>query len=511
MNKKLKLLNLLLIILLLVFQYMVILDGQKALPSEEWSRSFSSNTSSRNYVKMQSVPTESGFAISLLDFKKMDVLDCSPDMDCSVKWSYSKLNPYKNTWSDGETSYFIQDDTLIRSINGKENTEISLNVENFTKTDESLVYWRTNHEVVIQQGDNQPFSFTTEFPVYTSIIVDEQVFVITKISKEDNQFVIHNGTNENRKLFSFKLLPTENLVSMQISVDGQPEQFSIILDLLKNSGGSRTKLIRNASFDLSENQKPIFTNLEFIDELSGNILTDVSYPYLYEGEEGTKIAFSASMNSQKGKTNKVFSGNYDSSLIEASAVTKKGDYFVQPIFLNDQTISFLKLDGKEKSLMYSSSNDEKRLQSGETQKGDYKEAFYNLVSLLFNGLGLLLLSFTWLIPSLGISYMTLAILQKFHKSFAHPLALYVNTLALFFCQFLLFSNFFHPERVTSYSPYLTEVWHVYLVIFIAGIGCLLPVFLSRTKITEDNFNQIILYTSLMNLLILLIILGPYFI
>jgi hypothetical protein len=508
MNKTLKLLTIGIISILIGFQYWIVLHDQKAPPSKEWSRTFPSNVNAGNYAKMQTVPTETGYATSLLDFKKMDFLDCSKDMQCTHKWSESDLDPYKNTWSDGHTTYFINENSLIRSTTNEDNETISQNVENFTKSDKTLVYWSTDQQFTIQQNDNQPVSHSTEFPIYNAMIINEHVFVFTK-DKESN-FTVFDATSEIKELFQFDLNTSDNLISMQISTENNT-QFSFILDIEIIAGGSRNKVIRAASFDLSEKQKLEFNTLKYVDKDSGNELFDIRTPFMFGQEIGTKITFTANMFEHGKKVNKVFAGNYHPSLIEASAVTKKGDIYVRPIFVNAETIAYFKVNGTEKQLMYSSSNDAQQVLSDALQKGDAKEGFYTLVSLLFTGIVLLLLAFTWLIPALGIGYVTLAILKKQHKPYAYLVALLVNTIALVITQLVLFATIFHPERIVLKAPYLTETWHVYLVIVIAGIGCLLPVFLSRLKVTYDNSNQLFLYTSLLNLIILFLLLGPYFI
>ncbi len=130
---------------------------------------------------------------------------------------------------------------------------------------------------------------------------------------------------------------------------------------------------------------------------------------------------------------------------------------------------------------------------------------------MFVGLLLLLLSFTWLIPGLGIGFGTLALLQKFRKSYAFPVSLYVTTISLVTTQLVLFTSVFHPEKIVLKAPYLTEDWHVYLVVVLAGLISILPVLLSRTKVTDDNCNILILYTTGLNLFTLFVLFGPYFI
>ena len=393
MTTKLNILTAVIISLLLGFQFFVSLKSQQSLPSEEWSRTFESTIDAGNYALMKSIPTETGYATSLLNFDKMDLFTCSEDLQCNQIWSNSELNPYKNTWSDGETSYFIKEDSLIHSTSSGEKT-IAENVENFSKTDDTLMYWLKDHQVVIQRRDHEPLVYTAEYPIYKGVIANEQIFIITKTAK-NNEYKVINGNNEFKELFNFLLKSNENFISMSFTYD-EVTGGRIMLDTEIKSGDTRTKVIRNLPFDLRENQAPSFTKLEFFDKESGAELFDISSPSLYQGENGSFITFSAHMYNKYGeKVNKVFSGNYTDSPIEVSAVTKKGDFFIKPTFVNDQTIAYFKLNGNEKKLMYSSSTDEKLSESGTILEGDLKEALYALISLLFVGMLLLLLSFTW--------------------------------------------------------------------------------------------------------------------
>ena len=509
MNKKFKVISIAIIILLIGFQYLIVLDGQKSLPSEDWSRSFQSDVDAGTYAKLKSVPTDSGYAISLLDFDKMGILTCTDELQCAQVWSNSELNAYKNTWSDGETTYFVKDDTLIRSTSSGEEA-ISDNVDDFTISDEHLMYWLKDQQVVIQEGNNEPFPFTLEYPIFSGSIIDEHFFIVTK-NTGDNEYMVLDGKNDFKELFRFPLKFNENLISMEISGDSETK-FNLFLEKGISSGGAVAKILESASFDLTENQKPSFTKLKFVEKESGAEIFNIRNPYLYQGENNKSITFSANMYNKSGNNvNKIFVGNYTESPIEVSAITKDGDYYVKPTFVNDQTIAYFKLKGSENELMYSSTSAKKIAQSDTLLKGDMKEAFYSLISLLFVGLVLLLLAFMWIVPGLGLGYGTLALFQKSQKPYAFTVSLYVNTIGLVISQLVLFSTVLHPERIVLKTPYFTEDWHVFFVIIIAGIGCILPVLLSRTKVNEENGNILILYTTGLNLFILFILIGPYFI
>lgn len=509
MTKTFKILCMAIILILVIFQYWVVLTEQKALPSEEWSRSFPTDISGGNYAKIENVPTENGYTISLLDFKKMDVLDCTTDFECVQKWSTSELNPYKNTWTDGQTTYAIKEGSLIRSIRNGETDTIATDVENFVKEDDLVVYWDESQQVSILNGESQPTTYTLDSPIHSAMIVDAHVFILT-LNLQENRFTFLDGTNGLKELFQFDSSSSENLSSMLVSSD-EASTFKLLLDSEILSGGSRKKVIRTASFDLTENQNLSFTSLKFVEKETGVELSDVRSPSLFKSEQGMKIAFSAYTRDQTGDAvNKIFTGDYEDEVIEASALTKKGDLYIRPTYINDETIAYFKTNGSDSGLMYSSSNEEKVASSKKGLKGDAKEALYTLIGLLFVGLVLVLLAFTWVIPAIGVAYAVLAILQKKHVASAHPVAIYSGLLALFIMQVVMFATAFTAENILVKAPYLSEVWHVYAVLVIAAIGCLLPIWLTRTRITFDNWNQVLMYTMLMNLAILFFLIGPYF-
>ena len=510
MKKNLLFYTFIIILAVIGFQYWIVLDEQKAHPSEEWSRSLPATVDAGDYSKMQIVPTEEGTGISLFNFKKMDYLECSENMQCTKKWTNSELNPYKNTWSDGDKTYFInKEDSLVLSTANANPITISPNVENFAISGDTLIYWLKDKQILVQQGVHEPVTFTPEYPVHTAVISDGHVFIVTRNTQE-NRFALLDGTNDFKELFQFHLNPSENLTSMSIT-KANDDQFTFLLDTEIISGGARKKVIRNASFNLDENQAPEMKEIAFADQETGSKLTDIRNPVIYESEDGLQITFSAYMVDATGeKVNKVFAGKYDEEFIEALAVTKKGDLYIQPLFVDDQTIAYFKTNGKEKQLMYSSSVEEVRDETANGLKGDTKEAFYNLLTLLFNGFLLVLLSITWLIPALGIGYGTVAVLQKTRNPHAHLIAWWAGTIAMFASQLVLFATAFHPDRIVVASPFLTEVWQVLLLIVITLVLSLLPLFLTRTKVTYDNFNPVILYTFGMNLVILFLLIGPYF-
>lgn len=509
MNKKIVSLTIGLVLILISFQYWVTLTEQMSPPSPEWSRSIQTNGHLQHYSKIRSVPTDKGYAISLLNFKRMDLLHCSLDMDCKQMWSTEELDTRKTTWSDGNTTYFIQNDSLIRSTRSGDQSVISPFVDNFAKSNDTLVYWNTDHQLVVQQRNKPAIPYTTEHPVYSSIIVDEHVFIITR-NVRDNRLIIYEASNELRELFQIPTNSSEIIMSLSIFSLAKDE-FSILFETQYNSGGSQNKTIRTSTFNLSKPQPPSFNKLEFVDKENGFELSDIRYPSVFKGNGQTSITFSAVYYDLTGsKASGIFVGDYDDSTIKSTSITKNDDNFIRPVMLSEDTVAYFRTNGKKQEFMYSSSALEKRVQSAEGLKGDYENALYALITLSFKGLLLIFLSFTWIIPALGISFMSLALFRKWHIPKLYHMTLGLHVVSLMAFQLVLFLTVFTSERIVIKAPYLTELWHVPLIIVLAAIGCFLPILLSRTSIIEDNWNPMIVLTTSLNLFILFILLGPYF-
>ena len=170
------------------------------------------------------------------------------------------------------------------------------------------------------------------------MIVDEHFFIVTQ-NTSDNEFMVLEANNEFKELFKFHLNSRENLTSM-ILTSASNTQFNLLLETGINSGGEMKKFLRSASFDLTENQTPSLTELAFLDKESGAELFNIRSPFLYKGQTGQTITFSAYMYNKFGqKVNKIFVGNYTKSPMNVSAVTKQGDLFINPTMINDQTIA----------------------------------------------------------------------------------------------------------------------------------------------------------------------------
>ncbi len=508
MNKSFKLITTLLILLSLTFQYFIALDEQKQPPSPEWSRSFPTDGKGTDYFKLQSVPTENGFGISRISFDRWDYVDCDTNLNCDQIWSKTDFNYRKQAWTDGDSTYYMKDETLFRSNNSNTGELVASSVIDFTKSKDLLVYWTKDNKLVVQKGNQGPKEYVTEEPVWQSFIVEDQVFVVYK-SVITNTVIINQAKETLTPFAQFKTKANENLHSMHVFALNRNE-YSILLEIGLKSAGARHKYIRTAIISKTSPEDPIFSDITFVDKVSGEKLRDMNNPLIFNGQGTPYLTFTATMSTKTGSSNHIFVGELNSEKIEASVVTKSGDFYNHPVMLNEETIVFYKKVRSNQELMYSSSSEEKSELSENGLKGDAKEAFHSFFTQSFKGILLALLSFLWIVPATFISYFTGTHLQKRGNRHVSPLMYGSYIVTMLIIQILVFSQIFHADSIVSKIPYLSGILHLYLLLFIVSVVSVLPLLLSRTKISEDNANRAIVHATLLNLVILVILTGPYF-
>lgn len=510
MKYKLIGLSILIIVCITGFLYWETLQEQTHPPSEQWSRSFQLETIEGNFSKLQSVREENGYTISMLDFKKLEVLSCDKELECKRNRTIDSLNTYKNSWSDGTNSYFIRENSLIHTNTTSGEKVIASDVANFSKTVNSLVYWTENKDIVILKS---PFTkeeqrFKADESMYFVKILEDQIFVVTE-NKQDKLYTLYSLSNELSELFTFTISGHENLLSMQI-IHLKDENYGVVLDKKVLAGGSSTKSIELAQFDSSNHQSPVFDKLSFVENETNSALSDIQFPMIYQGEQAPIITFSASLNDPSfGKVNKIFVGDLVDSTVQANAVTKVGNRYERSILLDQETVAYLKMKGSNRILEYSSSEEIKKKETKKIMQGDYKAAFYTLLSNLFHGFILAMFSFVWIFLTFIITYGSLFFLNKYRPERSYKTAFIIHLIALFSMQSISLFKFTNIQSILHNIPFITEGWHFLLLLLLAMILSTIPLFLVRYKVSEETFNLFVLYTTFMNLAILFLLIGPY--
>lgn len=510
MKNRLLAISILFIVCIVGFLYWSTLQVQTELPSKDWSRSYPVDTEVSNFSTLQSIKEENGYTISLLDFKKLIVLSCDKEMVCKENRTHELLNTYKNSWSDKTDSYFIKEDVLIHSNTSTGQTEIATNVTNFSKSKNTLVYWTENQEIVVLDSpfSNKKQRFKIKDPVYFVKILDNEIFIITKKDKED-LYTVYNLTDQPSQLFQFHVSSQEILSSLDI-IQLSDNTFTLIQDKKKKSGGSSTTIIETALFNLSLHQEPTFNMLSFVEEQSGLSLKDVYAPSFFQGTSGPMITFSSTFLDETGvKVTKVFAGNFSEHTIKVNTLTKTPNRYERSIFLDDQTVAYFKMKGANRFLEYSSSDEMKKQESNGIMAGDYKEAGYTLLGKLFNGFILVLFSFVWIIITFIVSYGTVLLLQKLRFAHSYKTAFLVHIITLFSIQTYFIYKFTAIDSIIYKIPYLSASWQFAVLLVIAMILSIIPLYILRYKLLEDTFNLFVVYTTFMNIIILFFLVGPY--
>lgn len=512
MKNKLLFISFFILLSITGYLYWSTLQVQIELPSKQWSRSIPIDTIEGNFSKLQSLPEENGYTISLLDFKKLVVLSCDNDMKCEENRTIESLNTYKNSWSDQTDSYFIRDGTLIHSNVSTGEREIAKNVVNFSKTGDTLVYWTEDHNIVVLNSplssEKQHFNF--DEPVSYANSLENQLFIVTE-NKAEELYTLYNLADGVSQLFQFHLNSQDILSSIHIFQQSE-DSYSLVIDKKVKAGGTSSKVIESATFNLSLNQSPTFNNLSFIESQTGLKLKNIQFPNFYQGQHGPLITFSSTFNDHTGQiVSKIFVANFTGTTIQSDAVTKTESRYERSVLSNEQTVAYFKMKGANRYLEYSSSDEAIKQDTNRIMEGDYKAAIYMLLTKLFNGFLLLLLSFAWIVPTLLISYGLMLLLEKMKFARSYQIAFIVHLIALLCLQMYFLFQLTYIDNLVFSIPLITEFWHFALLLVTSSILSAVPLLILRYKISEDTFNICVLYTTFMNLAIVFLLVGPYFI
>lgn len=499
------------LLLIIAFQYYITMKEQTALPSEDWSRPYSIDVSPSNYNGIQSVASEDGQTINLVDLRKdLTVLNCDHDMICEEDRKFENIDTYKNTWSDQANTYYIKNEKLIHWNEGKEQV-IAEPVDDFVIAEQRILYWNSVNEVSIVDRDTLRVNaqFKADHNVYSIESDGQQTFVVLK-DIEGSKYSVNLYDGDLTNLFEFHIRQAEALLDVKIVSD---EGYHLLIQKQVTEGGGRTISYFTAPFDnLQSDQTISLKKLKFNDAETGAKLLDAINAELFYSEDGPRLTFSGAMFDPKGeKVHKIYTADYDKEAIVATAVTKKGGLFSRPLQVNDETILFLKLDAKDRYLNYASAKEEKLAESNGIMEGDYKASTYHLITLTMNGIMLLLLSIIWLLPGLAIVYGTQSLWRRFNNQVPYKSLVVVYVIALLFFQVFGFFRMMNEAAIVYNIPFITQPWQLVGLLLISMVLTLLPLIVSKTKITEDDFNSSILYITLMNLTTLFLLIGPYII
>lgn len=511
--KRLVIAGIVIVLFLLSFQYYVVFKEQTALPSEDWSRAYSIDLEPSNYTGIQSVPSDSGYTVSLIDLKNdLTVVSCGPDMACKLNRKLEKINTYKNTWSDNHNTYYIKFDKLNHWENGKESI-VAEEVEDFIVNGEKLIYWNDDHEVTVINRDTLEVidQFTMDLPLYSMEQVGSRIFIVLADPNRTN-YPVYLYDGKLTKLFTIPVLYTESLLDVNIVAKGNDNHYLFFRKKVTEGGGT-LNLYLTAPFNLQNSDQQISPKLvNFQDKESGDKLQDIINVAFYQLDESTRLTFSAATYDLSGnKIYKLYTGDYEEESLLVTPLTKKSERYSRPEQIADDTILFFRLKGNERYLNYASSDPAVVADSSKVREGDYKESMYQLITVLSKGLLLVLLSFIWLIPGLAIVYGIQNIWKRNDRSISLKWLVAIYSVSLLCFQAFAFMKIMNGQFMIANTPYISTAGQFVGLLLLSMVLTVLPIVVTRMKIIDDHFNSIIFYISLLNLTALFVLIGPYMI
>jgi len=513
MMKRLVIAGIVIVLLLLSFQYYVVFKDQIALPSKDWSRAYSIELDPSNYSGIQSVPSDNGYTVSLVDLKNnLTVLSCEQDMACKLDKKLEKITTYKNTWSDDHNTYYIKFDKLNHWENGEESI-IAEQVDDFIVDGERLIYWNDNHEVTVINRDTLEVidQFAMDMPIYSMEQVGSQLFIVLADPNRTN-YPVYSYDGKLRKLFTISVLYTESLLDVDI-VAKEKEDYYLFIRKKVSEGGGTLNLYLTAPFNLQKSDQQISPKLvNFKDRESGDKLQDIINVGFYNSADSTRLTFSAATYDLSGnKVYKLYTGDFDEVSVLATPFTKKSERYSRPGQIADNTILFFRLEGKDRYLTYASSDPAIVIESSKIREGDYKESMYQLITVLSKGLLLVLLAFIWLIPGLAIVYGIQNIRNRNNRPVSLKLLIVIYSVSLLCFEAFAFMKIMNVQFMIANTPYISTAWQFAGLLLLSMVLTVLPIVVTRMKITDDHFSSIILYISVLNVLALFVLIGPYMI
>ncbi|AYC28804.1 hypothetical protein [Paenisporosarcina cavernae] len=511
MKNKFTVVTVIIFLLVVSFQYGIMLREQHKLPSDEWSRTLPIEGFQDTYSRLTTVPVNEGYFLTLHTFDKVDFAKCTVDMECVKEGSINDLNAYKNVWADGTDTYFIRDSTLIYRDSANKEDVISKDVLDFSKTKETLAYWLNDQHTLHVESKSLSHTYTIEGDIFDVNLDNDDLFVVTKDIYKNTMGISLVQQNEVKELFSFRINAGDMIQSVSIFPKNATD-YTLMVGSAKNSGGATVQSVRTLTFNLTEPSTPTLTLVKLVDVQTGREVDFPRYPTVHDVKGQKKFLFTADTYLEDGsEANTVFIADFNPEEMTATPISKPGELYSRPSMVDDTTVLYFEKKYSENTLVYASSDQQVRQSTVNGIPGDYLEAFFSMGFYIFKGLVLVLLSFLWILPAYAVSYGVMLLLQKRQEGVSMHFTYASHIVMLVVVQVILFVTLFNSDRIVARIPYLTEDWQLSLILLLTGILSISPMLITRKKVTEDNLMRMVLHVTLLNLAILMVIVGSYFV
>ena len=510
MNKKAKLLPIVILLALFSLFYFYNLNLATALPDEDWGRATNLNGSSSypmqpySFVADQKVHAylpgddEVRYTISDENYQVIEekTIPIAVDINTPI-------------WGDGERVLYLQDENLHLYEDGNTSL-IDEGVVSFYPAEEKVFYWKENEIYEYQAAENETNLLTKTMEPISHIVSakgDGSLLISTNPTQQDYQFYLLNG-KELEKITSwssFTSASVENIV-----YDSNGEEGSILIESFKMSQGERTNLANLMTFSFKDMELIENEQLSFVDGSNGASLSNPRYLNLRYLDGGLEFLF-VSEGQREGKKsgyNVYYSNSMEDGRWVGMRRSTSQDSSMNPRWAGESHIVWQTLDGK-KYETFGTYNGKEYVESTMAKtKEDYQTAMYDFISGVFSSFVMLFFGFIWVIP-LIIFYAVMMFVRRgdfeTDKTWAEPVGIliYIVTVVFVF-------NGVLSDRLFSLAPeYLTFPYS--MIIWPLVIGAISYLLYKLVADKDMSLYAGISYYIGLNILMMTGLYGPYLI
>ncbi len=510
MNKKAKLLPIVILLALFSLYYFYNLNLATALPDDGWGRATKINGASSYPMQQYSFIEDDRIHVYLPGDKEVRYT-ISDESYKSIEETVIPIDADINTpiWGDGKSVLYLQDGNLHLYENGK-TAIIDEGVESFSPDDERILYWK-EREVYVYKTDDEQSSLLTTMEEPISHIVpaegDNSLIISTKPGPQDYQFYLMKD-EELKKITSWS---SSNSATVEdILYDSNGREGSILIESFKMSQGNRTNMATLMTFSFKDMKLTEKEQMFFVDGSNGAKLANPRYVNLryLDGQREFLFVSEGQREGKKSGYNVYYTNAQEDGSWVGMRRSTTLESSLNPYWAGESHILWQAFDGKAYET-FGTFDGEKYVQSTmEKTKADYRTAMYDFISGIFSSFVMVFFGFVWVIP-LIIFYSIMMFIRRddfeTNKTWVEPVGIliYVGTVVFVFNSVL-------SDRVFSMAPeYLTFPYG--MIIWPLVIGAVS--YLLYKLVTDKDmglFAGISYYIGL-NILMMAGLYGPYLI
>lgn len=484
------------------------LQIETSLPSKDWSRS----------IKLPVTTTDSQFIIKHTD-KGKELYSKTKDgiekysIDTSMSLDKEETFPVKPAttfWTDGTNFLYLNSQQQIVHFDGSTEKILAEGADGFTSNEQTAVYWSKN---IVYSIDPESFTISEaakpENEIYQVIVSSNSASFVTLLRGENALLAkwYRQGSSEPIDLASLDHSALERVREFRFME--KDNRLSILYTSMSSKGGS--KMMRPLYIEVAIEELPIkesFESIDLINRQSGMKLENPQYITIIPIDDKPAILFSASAQIKPAtRSLSIFFAKKQDGKWLADRISTTLSPSVQPVLGGDGMIFWSDNLLNDSYQLYGASTDRNIISTSEKwNKTDAQNAFYASMLAVTNGLFILFSALLWLLPvALFVTIVSLTNIAALEAK--KPWA--INTALLLFTVSET-SLFQMPLKGAFYShapEYLTFTGSVIVYPIVISI---LAWALTKFVSSENwSFFQEILYFISINLLIVILLFGPY--